>query len=166
MNYKLINKLTGEEHICQKMVVDGWDYYVSDEKPIPCNPANVCMAHITKLCDKCGKYQGRKVIATNNPNIDIPKVVDEVEELAEKFIGCKYEDVEDIIDQIGYDSFKRGYNKSQETHPFSEEDMINLIEWMQKPAVQIGIIDSDTILTDKQILQLWREQKHKALYYE
>ena len=47
--YKLINKQTGEEHLCDKVVIDGWDYYVSDELPqkndkILCDERN----HITE----------------------------------------------------------------------------------------------------------------------
>ena len=32
MKYKLISKTTGEEHLCDKVTIDGFDYYVSDEK--------------------------------------------------------------------------------------------------------------------------------------
>lgn len=32
MKYKLINKTTGEEHLCDKVIIEGFDYYVSDEK--------------------------------------------------------------------------------------------------------------------------------------
>jgi len=32
MKYKLINKQTGEEHLCNKVTIDGFNYYVSDEK--------------------------------------------------------------------------------------------------------------------------------------
>ena len=30
--YKLINTTTKEEHLCDKVTIDGFDYYVSDEK--------------------------------------------------------------------------------------------------------------------------------------
>ena len=52
----------------------------------------------------------------------------DVEKKAEKFIGCEYEDIEDNIDQIGYDSFIRGYNQALEDNKdkkYTEEDMIN-----------------------------------------
>jgi len=32
MKYRLINKQTGEEHLCDKVTIDGFDYYVSDDK--------------------------------------------------------------------------------------------------------------------------------------
>jgi len=30
MKYKLINAQTKEEHLCDKVTIDGFDYYVSD----------------------------------------------------------------------------------------------------------------------------------------
>ena len=32
MKYKLISKTTDEEHLCDKVTIDGFDYYVNDEK--------------------------------------------------------------------------------------------------------------------------------------
>jgi hypothetical protein len=32
MKYKLINNKTKEEHLCEKVTIDGFDYYVSNEK--------------------------------------------------------------------------------------------------------------------------------------
>lgn len=50
----------------------------------------------------------------------------DVEKKAEKFIGCKYDGIEDSIDQIGYDSFIRGYNQAIEDNKdrkYTEEDI-------------------------------------------
>ena len=33
MKYKLINQKTKEEHLCDKVTIDGFDYYASDELP-------------------------------------------------------------------------------------------------------------------------------------
>lgn len=49
----------------------------------------------------------------------------DVEKKAKKFIGCEYEDIEDNIDQIGYDSFIRGYTQALEDNKdkkYTEED--------------------------------------------
>lgn len=107
MKYKLINKTTGEETLCDKVTIDGFDYYVSDEIPkeddvatIPSYASLVIVGSIDDMpyseshrhwqglfCNTCFDVEAvskfKKVIATNNPNIDIPKVVDEVERLAE-----------------------------------------------------------------------------------
>lgn len=51
----------------------------------------------------------------------------DVEKKAEKFIGCEYKDIEDNIDQIGYDSFIRGYNQALEDNKdrkYTIDDMI------------------------------------------
>ena len=68
--YKLINKTTGEEHICEKVVIDGWDYYVSDDKVQV--GATIGLEQIDTLNDIDLLLQ-KKVIATNNPSIDILK---------------------------------------------------------------------------------------------
>ena len=72
--------------------------------------------------------------------------------------------------------FKAGYNKSQETHPFSEEDMIAFAEWLDENRFSILTINkewaseilqySGCVYTTKELLQLWKEQKTKTLYYE
>lgn len=197
MKYKLINSVTKIETICDKVTIDGFDYYVSNE--IEDRSGKIAYINndvyknqlriVTTAFGNENLKDCKKVIATTNSNIDIPKVVDEVEELSEKFIGCKYEDIEDSIDQIGYDSFKRGYNKSQETYPFSEEDIIEFAEWLIKrlppqydcdtttnyiPQVMIndekqlwtkGHGNRTEFYTTKELLQLWKEQKHKIVYY-
>lgn len=158
--YKLINKQTGEEHLCEKVVVDGWDYYVSDEEIKDVRPhkgkwqvekgyiLNQFPTYLTDLSE-C-----KLVIATNNPNIDIPQVVDEVEELAEKIIPNL------IRRQYVKIGFIAGYNKSQETHPNSDDDMVEFADWCETN------YDDLKPYTIKELLQLWKEQKTKTLYYE
>jgi len=177
MKIKLINKQTNEEHICSKVVICGFDHYYIDEL-IPYNPNGgtngnfVCLGeiesnkdHNVKLGDKqyvspfvknvgnCGGC--RKLIATNNPSIDLPKVIDEVEKLAK--LNCPSE--------MAFENmFIRGYNKSQESHPFSEEDMIEFSWWLVK---NLGMFSCDkTAHFNKEYLQIWKEQRIKTIYYE
>lgn len=54
---------------------------------LPCKPSNVCLAHKTKPCDKCNRYQGFKIIfAEKELNLNVPILPDwkewEVEQLA------------------------------------------------------------------------------------
>jgi hypothetical protein len=179
MKYKLISKTTGEEHICDKVTVDGFDYYYIDEL-IPYNPNGgtngnfICLAEIksnkdygVKLGDKqyispfvknVGQCGGcRKLIATNNSNMDLPKVVDEVEELAEKTWG---KSLATKGHRIG---FIEGYNKSQETHPFSEEDLISFAHFYFKEEFNSTMQDCKS---SEEIFQLWNEQQPKIIYYE
>ena len=161
--YKLINKQTGETHLCDKVEIDGLDYYVSDEflrigDYGYWEDADI----ISQISDLTAVLPTtKKVIATTNPSIDLPKVMDEVEKYSEEFVS-------DIVNPMVKKGFKlcftEGYNKSQETHPFSEEDMVEFNEW-QKSLVFSE--DSDWLMekSDKELLQLWKEQKPKIVYY-
>lgn len=189
MKYKLINTKTKEETLCDKVTIDGFDYYVSDELPqkndkILCDERN----HITenpkykiRTCksivndwimtfeiDGQGENPNwtKKIIATNNPNIEIPKLVNEVESFIKKIfyaddgINFKRSTVgaDDIIS-----GFKQGYNKSQATHPFSEEDMKNF----GKFCIENNVCKEENRYYQYwELLQLWKEQQPKIVYYE
>ena len=137
-HYKLINTQTKEEHLCDKITIDGFDYYVSDEQATEgfYGYINFQDGDIKKI----GKYfadDWKKVIATTNPKINVPKVVNRVEELANLEEAKEYSGV-DPLDPCGYSGtdfnlgFISGHNKSQETHPFSEEDMIEFLDWKEQ----------------------------------
>lgn len=161
MKIKLINKQTNEEHICSKVVIDGFDYYVNDKKN------QVILGETYYENDNCIpiysftpetlpiEYYLQKIIATNNPSINLPKVIDEVEKLAK--LNCPSE--------MAFENmFIRGYNKSQESHPFSEEDMIEFSWWLVK---NLGMFSCDkTAHFNKEYLQIWKEQRIKTIYYE
>ena len=171
--YKLINKTTGEEHICEKVEIDEWDYYVSDEEIKDVRPhkgkwqvekgyiLNQFPTYLTDLSE-C-----KLVIATNYPYHDIlniPKMVDEVDVLRETMVNLCLEKIKDLTKRFFWKAgFKCGYNKSQETHPFSEEDMIEFADWKDK---NIQELNYSMLHNTKELLQLWKEQKTKTLYYE
>ena len=137
MKYKLINTKTKEETLCDKVTIDGFDYYVSDA-------------------------YGKHAIATNNPNIDIPKVVDEVERLAYEYENS-FTNGEGNADV----DFIAGYNKSQETHPFSDDDMIEFGDWVRNNPYIWNYPDKfNDKRTTKELFQLWKEQQLKTVYYE
>lgn len=172
MKYKLINNKTKEEHLCDKVTIDGFDYYVSDKEQPKIDGELYHCKHKGKgidvgsgqppqrliidiystkrnLCSDC-----KKVIATNNPNIDIPKVVD-VFLIVEQWVKSKEKLVYQYWDKP---SFIEGYNKAKETYTFSEEDMIEFSIWR-------NITVFDKPLTPKGELELWKEQKPKIVYY-
>lgn len=154
--FKLINKQTGEEHLCEKVVIDGWDYYVSDNHAVSGDFA-LYAGHVTKkLVDTEWTTGDKKVIATNNPNIDVPKVVDETWEFFKKIDGtCEKDKYEHWL-------YKSGYNKSQETHPFSEEDM----KKFGKFCIENNVCEEENRYYQYwELLQLWKEQKSKTVYY-
>lgn len=167
MKYKLVNLNTKEEAICDKVTVDKFDYYVSDEQATEgfYGYINFQGGDIKKI----GKYFGddwKKVIVTNNPNIDIPKV------LPINHCECNltlYPDQKEICKDICD-------NKYQETYIFTEQDIINFAEWA---ALNMSITprkrtwyrfadktDELAAYTTKEILQIWKEQQSKIVYYE
>lgn len=170
MKYKLINRATTEAHMCDKVTIDGLDYYVSDVE-IPDDNWYI------SLEGKLLKFTGRKVlgdrlpkgckkvIATNNPSIDIPKVVDDVEKLAVNSAQTFWFEepllVEELKEKNDFiNGFIEGYNKSQETHPNSDEDMIEFANWL--------LYNPEACFNKpkKELLELWKSQQPKALYYE
>ena len=204
MKYKLINKTSGEEHICEKVVVDGWDYYVSDDKIdsdnlwviskrnnclgktfYPKNDGTVSDETIKELLLSVnykghyettvgGGHDCNLIIATNNPSIDIPKVVDEVE-IAREFATKPINSLSSngtITCSLSLNGFEQGYNKSQETHSNSDGDMAEFAEWVDNMGYRQVANGFFKCLTDKkgkttkELLQLWKEQRPKTLYYE
>ena len=207
MKYKLINTTTNQETLCDKVTIDGFDYYVSDEEP---KRKSICIAKTNAVYQNNQQSLNNKlvfldkevvnkheiigrvefgedsvnlpfdiselkiVIATNNPNIDVPKVVDEVEILAKEYV--KGEEVVPFHTRKGFIS---GYNKSQEDYPFSEEDMVEFQEWCdtsEEAAIfwrrnrvdpDMSGSHNDKIKENiKKLLQLWKEQQPKIVWYE
>ena len=178
MKYKLININTKHEVLCEKTTIDGFDYYVSNEEPFPyayIKHKNEVIK-VKGIGEKSGEvfhdkgfnhaHECRKVVATNNPNINAPKVVDEVEELAISYEMSFTDD-----DGTAKVDFKAGHNKSQETHPFSEEDMIEFAEWIANSKLHgyskqlYEAMIRYKVSTTKELLQIWKEQQPKVIYY-
>ena len=193
--YKLINLQTKGEHLCDKVTIDGFNYYVSDEEIKESDwylawetINNIESNHIVQKAtdsEPVGMYSWasnyKKVIATNNPNIDILKVVDEVEEIvdySESLAKSLYNPEahrNDAIKSLLAVACQSGYNKSQETHPFSEEDVIEFAEFVakytdknknHKGEMLHAKSKYDGSERTKDLLQLWKEQKPKKVYYE
>ena len=175
MKYKIINKTTGEEHLCDKVTIDEFDYYVSDGL---FKDGQSFLSKENIIHTNYGWNYGDKVIiCRNNPSIDIPKVVDEVEMLAHKYFAEErfnweqenpngLKSPQPLVEQYNKTFtplYKAGYNKSQETHPFSEEDMIDFAEFYFREEFNSTMQDYKS---SKEILRLWKEQKPKTVYYE
>jgi hypothetical protein len=60
------------------------------------------------------------------------------------------------------ESFIQGYNKSQETHPYSEEDMIEFSKWR----VIYEEENPMNVKHSKKLLQMWREQQPKIINFK
>lgn len=191
MEYKLINLKTKEETLCDKVIIDGWDYYVNfgwiNNLALKENIYlyNSIFKEIGKVIsiygsefsveslDKCIsgwaiKELCQKVIACNNPNIDLPQTVDEVYNISiqlgqEFYIGGNY-DFENGV--------RRGYNESQKTHPFSLEDMVEFSKWIadtklhgfSKQLYEAMMVNE--VKTIEELIKIWDKQRLKTIYYE
>lgn len=185
MRYKLINNKTKEEHFCGKVIIDGFDYYVSDK----CNDLGGW--HIDKefeILSNVSRFnvvaEMREVIATNNPTIDIPKVVIDETQLRDALFVLDGQKIytaymKDHNSETALAGFlrgcKHGYNKSQETHPFSEEDMIEFAEFVatykDKNRNYLGQMlhaksKYDGAERTIDLLELWKSEKDKIVFYE
>lgn len=182
MKYKLININTNEEVLCDKITINNFDYYVSDElpkdnegywiyigfnEPLEVVKSNQPQGWFEKLWDKANY---KTPIATNNPNINIPVVIDKVEKLANEFAFC----YPGSQSEEEYDSklmgYYYGYNKSQETHPFSKEDVIDFLNWIRDHTIfdlapKPYLKKTQTRLPQEELLKLWQEQQSKIIYY-
>lgn len=169
--YKLINKQTGEEHLCDKVTIDGFDYYVSDIDVILDSSSpfvytkkdSIYKFEVIEAILDISDYP-KIVIATNNPNIDCPQIVDEVEKVGSVAIhnSKKFSNSSKTDYTIG---FIHGYNKSQETHSFSEEDMFEFVEFVTSNLMK----HSDNMgryLGIKKVLQIWKKERPIKVYYE
>jgi len=163
MKYKLVNNNTKEETLCDKVTIDGFDYYVSDEKLqigdyLQRNNDLPVLYTENFWFDFGVPY--KKVIATNNLNIDIPKAVTDCM-LIEKLANT-------LTSHLTFPEERRegiifGYNKSQATHPFSEEDMIDFAEFYFREEFNSTMQDCKP---SKEILRLWKKQQPIKVYYE
>jgi len=173
--YRLINNKTKEETICSLVTIDGFEYYVSTEKEQVVlgkqyyeSDNNIPIySFTTETLPK--EYYLNHAIATNNPNIDIPKVIDETEESfnivddikvrysgEEADLWCSY--------KIG---FGDGYNKAKETYQYTEEDMIYFITFYNGYKELLRTEGWESIeVSEEKILEKWKEQQIKTIYYE
>lgn len=177
MKYLLKQNKKDKGILCDKVTIDGFDYYVSDMN----SKRGWFYCYRTKSLFKdegidinCCNADV-KVIATNNQSLDIPKVVDEVERLAENHWRNQYiMALDEYTKPYIIEDFKIGYNKSQEMFPFTEEDMIEFAEWCQnqyfystvekKWSTEFKIYDG-VLYTTKELLKIWKEQQLKIVYY-
>lgn len=150
---------TGEETICSKIELDGFDYYVSDEPPK--KEGEKCYSDYTKelaFYKLPHTIQCKRVIATNNPNIDIPKIKDEVEFYFNKLSSnppyTKIKNVNAIL----------GYNKAKETYQYTEKDMIEFVTWVKEYKFLDGT-KSESEYTKKELLDIWESQRLTTIYY-
>ena len=201
MKVKIINKNTNQQFDCEEVEIDGYKYYLYYNT----EPKKIGQYYINKDNQvdivKTGKELGKPILCSNNPNIEIPKVVDEVDKISEEWFLINGYNQFDYIhshripDAITTNKlFKAGYNKSQETHPLSKQDVIEFYEWCNFPIYResgnLGfnkrvipqfpdyntyiIIDGTgnsiypkgVFITTEQLIEIWEQQRTITLYYD
>lgn len=172
--FKLINNKTKEETICSLVTIDEFDYYVNDNEIIQKDfyidfrsDGNKLEQFKTKedwvlvgICDS------KKVITTNNPNIDIPKIINEFENLAEQDADkCEY--YKHPNSDNGYydhvEGFKAGYNKAKETYHFTVQDMLDFGKYCINNQL---CKEENRYYQYWELLQIFKEQQIKTIFYE
>lgn len=85
------------------------------------------ITHIKKITHSTQPNKGMENVTFISPR-EVKELIGEVDvkKKAEEFIGCKYDDIEDSIGQIGYDSFIRAYYQALEDNKdkkYTEKDI-------------------------------------------
>lgn len=121
MTYKLTNLTDNTTTICEKVTIEGFDYYVNDTNAV----GEVCglSKHnvVIRILNGYSATLYRKIIATTNPSLPIPQVVDEAE-----FFKMNWEK----LMTFGYVKIQHPANIEQ-THKWTDEDMCDLIQQLK-----------------------------------
>ena len=165
MKYKLINSITKEEYLCEKVTIDGFDYYVSDKKIHFGYVWNTILEQIeTMFKEKTFHNDLKGIIATSNPNIDIGQVVSEEDMFADEWCfsinGEKFSNNDNTCGD-NFLSFKSGFNRSKGRYQFSKETMVSFGNYLLRmPNNELESKDLETHLIN------WEELQPKIVYYE
>jgi hypothetical protein len=166
--YKLINRKTGEETICTRVAIDRFDYYILglpkyDEWVLELDTFNI--GRVTYLNEGLCRtiqfekliYKCRQVIATNNPSIDIPRVIDETFTKSFEYFVSR-----DKCDSDSMIHFSKGYNTHAETHTLNDDEVIEFSDYVGFYYANVH----NPVVPTKELLQLFKEQLTKTIYYE
>lgn len=163
--YKLINLETKEEFICDKVVIEGMDYYVTASNIQKgewqyYHYSNSKQTILKAELDLPNDGRRSLVIATKNPSIDVPKVIDSIEDLSE--VSSEVQEATYTIQhKITYKhGFKDGYSKAKETYTFTEGDMIEFAGYYLLECRENRYKPIDKMLKD------WKEQRIETIYFK
>lgn len=174
MKCELRNKNTGEKHLCEKVTVDNSDFYYVD-KAVPHEELVFGRWYYSEKEQDYNMFQNgqpkenytdwKEIIATNASAIMIPKVIDDIDVFANEY--CKEQDR--IGEYHDYYSYKEGYNKHAETHPYSEEDMVEFAEWLalntNPTSIHGECLYKNVRYTTQDLLHIWKSQQSQVIYF-
>lgn len=155
MQYKLINIETKEKFICEKVEVDGFEYYVYNEKSAFVKGAMFITVDNIIHSNYGYNYLDRVIVASNNSTLNISQVVDEVEEMAKD-----YENSGNSQYFTKYD-FKEGYNKAKEQYTYNKQDMIEFARF-----TMLNNNTTDKVDTFEECIELFEQSRLKTIYFK
>lgn len=195
MKYKVKNTVTGEEILCEKVVVGEFDYYVTGDDFHLKNLQNNDFAFHWKtkeiltvleytgitadwLCldgTKRDSYKLKKVVATTNKSLDLPVVIDEVEENYYKELEQRREVAKNFKGQVAgrhpdffgnteihnmVRGYLDGYKRAKETYSYTKDDMVEFVEYLN---IQYRDLEHTKALKEigsiSELIDLWQEQR-------
>lgn len=163
MKYLVKNRKTGEETLCEKVEVGGYEYYISEGDIIKfdyylvlpgTNQPIRCCSNENEIDYSISK----KVIATNNKSLELPQVVVDNFEL---WVEYREKRLSTMCNSQYWDmhgskeSFLDGLNKAKETYQFTKDDMVEFTDWIFVESFKRGTSD----YTTEELLDIWQEQR-------
>ena len=194
MKYLLINKVTEQSTICEKIEIGGGEFYISEEEikngDYILSKNSISPLYLdgkTIFPEMLDLPQWKKVVASNIGHVGIPQIVDELEynyylelearrEVAKNFKGQVAGRHPDAFGGSEMHHMVRGYlegyQKAKETFCFTEKDLVEFAEWIadskkhgfSKQLYEAMIVNR--VKTTKELLDVWKEQQVKIVYYE
>jgi hypothetical protein len=129
--YKLIHIDTLEETLCEKITIEGKDYYVVDyhiDNHWKIKKSDNSISSSSSIRES-GYNNYYTIIATTNTSLQCPQVVDYEEELADKgyrrYIAfCK----EDILHFVKWSKYYKLLDNTKSDSEYSYEELFNLFK--------------------------------------
>lgn len=180
MKYKLINKKTNKETICDKVTIDGYDYYIQNESSEECFYYNMFFnQHLNQLLHKNNLHhenmESKEVFATNNPISKSPQIINKVEKLAIEYNQKRFVSGFNPSKDVFASGILSGWKQSHETYSFSEEDMIEFTEWAAISHYHYyyngtiwswGNAHTQHYCSTKELLEIWKKHNLETIWYE
>lgn len=189
LKYIVKNITSGEESLCEKVVVDNQDYYVTGDDFHLKNLQNNDLAYHWKskeiltvleytgitadwLCldgTKRDSYKLKKVIATTKKYLDLPMVIDEVdyysviEQIATSTQPSNISEL-NIWHEIVMKMCSDAISVPKETYFYTKEDMVEFVEYLN---IQYRDLEHTKALKEigsvSELIDLWQEQRIKTI---
>jgi hypothetical protein len=118
-----------EEFLCEKVEIEGFEVYlfetIVNSGDYVINKNN----EIIQVNQASCIFYDKKILCTTNPSLSIPKVFNEVEEMAKDYIKKEYLREDDEIKYRLKTGFIEGYKKAKEEFKWTDKDIESFYQW-------------------------------------